>query len=728
MDGYYEPSNSRGRADFGPAMDADLTPMRDGSLSSKQLWRFLYEIRDEPDWRTEAEVDNAYYDGDQLTQATLRKMRDNGILPIVMNMIAPAIDAMCGLEIINRADFMVVPETEESYESATALNVKFKEAHRLTKFNSKISTTFKGTLKQGLSWIEVGRNPDPFEYPYRVGNPAWREMYVDYKSRDIDYSDKRYMVRRKWYDEDELIQYFPDPNHRQIIKYSKGGFRSGWMEQWDELGYSDIANSLSSHHNQEQRRTLDEDEWRRQHRGRVALYEILYYVPKTIECLRMNNGMVIELDRKSATHYQALSQGIAQYQKGVTRQWRQAYYVGPEQLSDHALAMNRPHYIPMVAYRKDNDGTPYGFVRRQRSPQENVNARYSRILYDLSSRQFSVDDDATDNPQQLAKELNKVNSLIVLKGDRRGEQGLSRLTGTETSAFTFQMLQEAKQNIYDVTGIYPEFLGQSTSSGQSGVAIEQLLEQTTKVLGIVLDNYKQAKIEAAQYLLGMIVKDIEHMNDVEIELDEDNAGQRKKVMINARQANGARKNDLLMAKMKVTLSDVPASATYQQQKFKSLVEIVKSMPEEMQVVMMDLIVRAAALPNAEEILERIRSITGYGPEPKDPEKRAQLQKQAQDQQALQEKMQEIDLMMQESEAQLTKAKAITEQVKAEKLQGADTELTEAKTLGEIADASLAEAEQQRKNTETQANLIDKTAHLRKESRTEKEKKEKPAKK
>ena len=710
-------------ADFLTPISYELDPQRDGSFDREQLWNFMWEMRLEPAWRAEAEVEMAFYDGDQLKTDILRRMKELGMAPIVVNMVAPAIDSVAGWETIARADLMCVPATEESYATATGLNVKFKEALRMTRFNTQVGYQFKDAIKIGLSWLEVSRNPDPFGYPYRVGIVPWREMYTDYRSREQDYGDARYMLRRKWYDRDELVHYFP--KHRDLIRnVAFGEPPDGWAYEWEALNQGNLADDLAHFLEQETRFTLEEDEWRQRTRNRGALYEILYWVPETVECLRLRDGRVVQLDPESELHLMALQKGMAQYVRGVTKVWRQAFYIGPHRLADRPLRLNRPHYVPMVAYRKDNDGAPYGLIRRMKSAQEAYNARQTRMIYDTTSRKYKVDDDAVDDHKKTAAELNKVNSYVVTRGDRRGEDGISQLPTLDTTPITYQLMQENKLNIFDVTGLHPEFQGRTMEAGRSGIAIETLIEQTSQVLGPVVDNYRNGKKKAGELLLGMIIDDIKDLDDYEVETDEKTDGRRRKILLNARRADDERDNDILLARIEVALSEAPASVTYQQQKFQSLTEIIKAMPEQYQVVMMDLVVRAASLPDGEEMLERIRKLTGYGPEPKDPEEREALRQQMAQEQAVQQKLQEIEMMLAEAELLHKQAQAAHDKARADKAAGVDSDLTEAKAIHELAKADLTREEQDRKDTETRAKLVEASARLEKERNADRDRAEK----
>ena len=682
---------------------------------NEMLWQFMEDIRYEPDWRREAEVDAAFYDGDQLKVETLERMKALGIPPIVVNMVAPIVDGITGFEALARSNLKCVPENEQSFEVAKAFNIKLKEATRMTGFDREVGRAFKSAVIVGVGWLEVSRESDPFKYPYRVKSVPWREMFADYKSREENYSDARYFIRRRWYDASVLKEHFP--KKAKLIDAMMGGFQDSVFTEWESTGYTDIAQSLAQNLNQERRFTLDEDEWRNTERKRLAVYEILYSKPKQVEALRLPNGMTIELNEKSPAQLQAIASGQVKFVQGVTTQWRQALYMGPHQFSDRELELNMSHYIPFVAKRKNNDGSPYGPPRNMRSPQEGYNARHTRALYDLTSRKFTVDDDAVDDHEETSQELNKINSYVVLRGDRVGK-GLDMLPTIDSTPVTMQLMMEAKSNLFDVTGIRPEFLGQIQSAGQSGVAIDQLIHQTQQVLGSLIDNYRESKHKAGQLIVGMIMNDMKDMENVEFESDEE---PRKKIVLNARTASGERSNEIITSRMHVALGEVPASQTYMQQKLQSLAEIIKSMPPEIQPLFSDLIVKAYAPDEQEEILERIKSATGYGPEPKDPEKRQAQQEAMAQQQEMQQRAAAAEIALKEAEVKAKEADANERVARAEKLAEADTELTEAKTMVELAKAGDVETQSQIKQKETQIKGVEAAARLETQRKANQEK-------
>ena len=705
--------DTRGGDDFVSGVSQRLTPQRDGSYSLAQLQRFLVDVRYEPDWRKQAEIESAFYDSDQLDTERVRMMRELGIPPVVINVSAPAIDSVAGLEALSRASLKVEPETDDSYDIAQGLNVEFKKAQRLTRFNERAGDVYKGGLTIGLNWLAVTRNPDPYGYDYRCRIAPWREMRVDYRSREPDYGDARYIIRSRWFDADVLAKKFP--RHAKTLE--KASSTAGSIIDWSDfeaLGLGarteiDLVHSADA----ERRFTLEEDEWRQVHRGRLRLYEVLYWVPRIAEVLKLRNGRVIELNRNDPYAWDAVRRGMARYAKGPTKQWRQAFYSGPIRLVDRPLETNMSHYIPFCAFRRDSDGAPYGLMRRMRSVQEAINARMSRMLYDLASRKIIVDEDAVDDHAQTAREMNKVTSYVILRADRTGESGLVMMPSTDTTPITFQLMQQHHQDIYNVTGLHPEFKGQTLEAGRSGRAIQELVEQTTHVLGGVADNFKVFKQRAGEQLLAYQMADLGEFDDLAVETGAEGIGERAAtIVLNARNAVGLRDNDVLLARIRVALGSAPDTVTYRQQQFQQLVEIIKSLPENLQAVFADFIVRSANLPHADEMLERLRQVTGFGPEPRDPQAREELREQKAQQAELQSHMQQLEIALQEAELEAKRAKARLEAAKALKTEDADTDLTEAKTLLELARTEDVERDQERKDRETRAKTIAEAARLK----------------
>ena len=693
--------------------DSTWKPQTDGSYSIHQIHRFIYDLVDEPRWRQNAAVEASYYDGNQLRQETLQRMRDLGIPPIIVNLIQPALNSVFGMEVAYRRDPAFIAETDASVEMALAMNAKLKVAQRRSSFDRALSDGFESQCKIGIGWAHVGRNPDPFAYPYRCQNVPWREMFWDWRARESDLSDARFICRRRWVDGDALATHFP--GKEELIKAVSEGWPQEVFWDWRYIGLesSQARSDMSRSWEIEQTFTLEESEWRELGRHRVQLYEILYWVPKRVMVMALPDDRKVQFDRKNPRHIAAVSTGQVELVEGPTKQWRQAYYVGPHRLSDIALATNEPHYIPLIAYREDGDGSVYGIIRAQKSAQEGYNARHSRELYNLSSRRYAIDEDAVDDLDEARHELGRVDTMLVLKKDRRREAPFQELGNHESSAINFQLMQEYKGNVDEATGIHPEFKGRSSSAGQSGVAIEELVFNSQKAMGPILENYLEGRERCGKRLGELIYLDALRYDNQSVEWEEDEfgMGKRRTVILNARAEDGARTNDLGMFRARVALGEAPRTTAYLQQKFQALTEMVKSFPPEIQLPLLPLIVQASQVPDRKAILNAIREVTGVGPEPTDPQEKQAWMESKQRQQEIEMRLQEIEMLEREAQAEKVKAEAKLTEAKAVKLAGPDTDHTEAKTMHELAKVGLGQQAAEVKAVDQDARMIETQAKL-----------------
>lgn len=688
--------------------DYDWTPQRDGSYSPEQMHRLLFDLRDEPRWRAQAVICEAYYDNDQHDAETLRLQRELGIPTVQVNMVSTAIDAIRGLELVARTDLLVKAEDRQSAEGAQALNARYASAARLTNFDHEVAESFADQVKVGIGWGEVSRNADVRKYPYRVGHVPWREMWPDWRSRKSDYSDARFIVRRRWLDGDVLASFFP--KYRELIRMSARGWPADWLEAYEE--YSTLrhhARGLSEAWQAAENFSLEEAEWRDPQRGRVSVFEVLYKVPGRVKVLRLPSGRAIDYQPNNVLHREAVRLG-AELVDGPCENVRQAYYLGPHRLSDIQTATNEFHYIPFVGRRKRGDGTPYGYILPMISPQDAYNARHSRALYDTSARRTIIDEDAVDDHEETAAELGRIDAYITLRNERRRDDPIQVDRMTDMTAVTFQLMEEARNNFWDVTPLSREFAGVLSRSGQSGIAIGELIEQGTRGLGSTFENYEAAKLKCGWRLLKLMVEDLKSRNDVMVSVERDGRRTRD-VVLNARQQDGSRTNDVQRLRTDLAFADAPNSRTYQQQELKALAEVAKSMPPEVQPAFADLIVEAAQIRRGREIVERIGKLTGFGPEPEDEEERQALAQQQQRQIEMQQRAEEIEMLEREASAKKVLAEAELTLAKVRKLIGPDTELTEAKTELDRARAADIERAADREDVDQQGRLIESGARM-----------------
>jgi len=130
-------------------MADQFTRYNDGGLDIDEFQKYMLEIRNQPLWRYNADIEADYYDGNQLDTSTLADMEEKGIAPLITNLIAPTVDAVLGMEAKGRTDWKVSDDSDDddAEDLADALNMKLHEAERIAKVDRAVSDAYAGQIK-----------------------------------------------------------------------------------------------------------------------------------------------------------------------------------------------------------------------------------------------------------------------------------------------------------------------------------------------------------------------------------------------------------------------------------------------------------------------------------------------------------------------------------------------------------------------------------------------------
>jgi len=617
----------------------DKAPHDPHALSVARLERWLDEIGHQPAWRREADKCADYYDNNQLDAETLSELQSRGLGALMTNLIKPTVDTVLGMEAKTRTDWMVSADDDAWTDVADALSAKIHEAERETGADHACSEAYAGAIKTGFAAVEVSRSSNPFDYPYRVLPIHRSEIFWDWRSRQLDWSDARYVVRRKRFDADHLAAFFPE--HAEFIR------TAAQQPNWQDMLSTESRLSAQHLHalDQGSRVTWDDLDWRDTSRQQVSCFEVWYRVWLRGLILRLPGGRVIEFNPHNPQHRAVVASGAVQPQAAVFDKLRCAFFCGPIRLLDTPTNRRRFPYIPFFGYREDLTGVPYGIIRTMLSPQDEVNARAARMMWLMKSRRAFIESDALDEQyntlSQASYELGRSDAMIVLRSGGLGKMRID--DNMELSAQQFQIMQERKAAVQEAAGVYAAMLGQN-SNASSGTAINSLVEQGTTTLAEINDNYRLARRLVGENLLALLKEDMTDPMDIVV----DTGMQKRKVAVNVPMVSEAgqpyRENDVQVAPVKVALSDVPSTPTYRAQQFAQLSEIVKSMPPNIQALMIPFVVEMSDFSRRKEIAEFLRQQMGIQSNADSPEAQAAQQAQMDQMQAQQE--------MQEAAAQL----------------------------------------------------------------------------
>lgn len=604
--------------------------LKNTALPREEVEQFLFEIRDQPHWRREADKCADYYDNNQLSQETVEKLRERGQPPLITNIIKPTIDTVLGLEAKSRSDWRVRPEDNDECEDdlAEGLSVKLKHAEIESRADRAVSDAYAAQIKAGLGWVEVAREHDPFKCPYRVKYVHRREIFWDWRAEQPDLSDARYLIRRRWLEVDHAIALMPQ--YATLFRMTTGGWAG-----FDPLMEQD--SKLVQSWEVERDTRLTGTDWRDTQRLRVCMYEIWYRKWVRGYIMTLPNGTVLEADFNNPRHNEAIVSGIAKIKQATFQKVRLAWYCGPHFLYDvpSPYKHNQFPYVPFFGHREDLTGVPYGLIRSMISPQDEVNARKSKMLWSLNSRRVVTDSDAVQDHNRAAVEVARPDAYIILNANRKPNSTFKVEPGGELAAQQFQVMQEAKQEIAEASGIHKSMQGQQ-SGASSGLAINSLIEQGMNTLAEINDNFRYARRLVGEMLFELVKQNL-MQGPSKVTIGE---GQRKKVIPLNTQAMDPQTgqpvmiNDVAKVKAKIVLDDVPSTPTYKMQQLQMLTEITKSLPPQLQGFVIDFVIEATDMPKRHELADRLRQAVGI----QDPE---QQQAAAQAQQAAQAQAQDM---------------------------------------------------------------------------------------
>ncbi len=591
---------------------------KDGTLSTDQLERFIAETRLEPKWRRDADLCADYYDGNQLRPDTLAEMQERGIPPLIINLTRPLINAVLGLEEKNRSDWEVTSDDKPSEIVAQVLDRKLSDAQRDAQADRAISFAYGQQIKSGLGWVEVGYESNPFECRYRVAPVHRREIWWDWRDQSMDLRTARYLIRRRWFDADVLQTTLP--GYEDLIKHAV----NGWNGFIDAAFLNMQSELLGKSYEIERASTLDASEWRDTFRRRAQLFEVWYRVWKRGLVCKLPNGKVIEYDGNNRAHCEAVLAGMISPTPAVYPKMRQSIWIGPHRLIDRPTPY--PHhrfpYVPFWGYKEDLTGAPHGLIRDMMSSQDEINARRSKLLSLLNSRRIEADTDAVDQTfntiDDVADEVGRSDSVILLNPNRKlGANGFKVVTNMDLAQGQFATLKDSKDEMHEVSGIFPPTVGDS-KQGLSGAAIHDLVDQSTTTLAMMNGHYRYGRHEVGAQLLELVRADAVHEEAVTL-------GERQNkttIYINRHVQHPQTGDDLIensvpAANVKMTLQDTPSTQSYRQKQFIALTEVAKSLPPNIQQLVVDFIIEASDITDREKIAERIRGALGI-PDPDAP--------------------------------------------------------------------------------------------------------------
>lgn len=623
-----------------------------------------YEWQVQSPNRYQMALDCDYYDGLQWSEEDAQILLNRNQAPLVFNEIKPTIDWMIGTERRARIDHKVLPrkKDKEAGEDAENKSMLLKYLSDVNKTPFHRSMAFDDAVKAGVGWMETGVRGDPTDELNYTRREDWRNIIHDSTSTEMDYSDARYLFRKRWLDEDIAIAYFPE--RKSIIEMAVVSGDSLVAEDEEDVWYMGARVTAPGGDYQPNSKYMpySGSGLFQSNRPRVSLKECWYKVP--VLKRKFNRGEYENevFDSANAAHVNALSGGASLYDK-LEMQVRCAIFCKGGLLYDGASPYKhgRIPFVPIWCYRRKRDNQPYGAIRTLRDPQDDLNKRHSKAQWILASNGITMDEGAVDDIDELREEASRPDYIIVKKIGK----SLVKERDNALAQQHIEMMNADIAHIRNAGGVNNENLGR-TSNASSGIAQQERKESGSVVTTAPFDNRRYAVQSIGEMELSNIEQFYTEEKVVRI------TGERgvKFREINTPDENGNILNDITAFQADFIVSEQDYRSSLRQAMFESLFDIVgrlAQMNPQVALNLLDLVIEMADLPNKDELVARIRKINGQDDPDKEETPEEQLirknkEKSAQDKAELQDK-----LTLKTMESQLAKLVAETGKLDAQTL-------------------------------------------------------------
>ncbi|WP_208442446.1 portal protein, partial [Bartonella raoultii] len=146
----------------------------------------------------------------------------------------------------------------------------------------------------------------------------------------------------------------------------------------------------------------------------------------------------------------------------------------------------------------------YGVVRPTKDPQRWANKYFSQIMHILNSQSkggIIVEEGAFKDVRQAAKDWSRADAMIVIE-----DGATNKIQPKPVAQFPtgfFQLFNEAKEAINQVTGLSPEFIGTREVS-QAGILEAQRRQSSLNLLACLFDGLRLYRKRQGKLILHLI--------------------------------------------------------------------------------------------------------------------------------------------------------------------------------------------------------------------------------
>lgn len=588
-------------------------------LHRKLMAYYQQELDRQAENRREMALDEDFYDNIQWDERDARILMERGQVPLVYNVIASTVNWVLGTEKRSRTDWRILPRRKEGGKAAERKSQLMKYLSDVNRSSYSKSEAFEDACKVGVGWLECGVRDDTDGEPIYDRRESWRNILWDTAGTTKDTSDWRYIIRTKFVDLDVAAALAPD--RLDVLEQAvRDADQVGWdYENGDEA--MDAQEDFLSEGGQLRQDAHGES------RQRLRLIEVWFRKVAPVQKLRGGEFSGEIFDPHSAGHQEAVETGRSVVVEKTAMRMHVAIMTTKAliYLGESPYRHNEFPFTPIFAYRRGRNLLPYGMVRGMRDIQQDINKRASKALHILSTNKVIMDEGAVDDINAFREEVARPDALLIKKPGKELILNAER----ELASAHLDLMSRSIAMIQSQSGVTDEAMGKTTNA-TAGVAIQRRQEQAGMATAGLFDNLRLGSQIHGEKRLSLIEQFMSEERQFRIT---NSRGTPEYITVN----DGLPENDITRTKADfvITESDWRASikAAQTEELFALLQQLAPVAPN-VALVMLDLIVEGMDLPSREELVNRIRQVTGMrDPDQEEPTPEDLARQQAQQEQA-----------------------------------------------------------------------------------------------
>jgi len=451
-------------------------------------------------WRGFARDDYRFYFGHQWPDTDRLRMEQLRRPALVFNEISGKIDAISGIERMNRAEVRFVSrplDSDIAHDAAGDLATEsVATVEDLCNGEMEDSQAIKDALIAGLGLVEICMNYDTDEDEVVEKHQFSNFEFVwDQKARRANLEDRKWCARIKDYSRKDFQRRWP--GKIELIDQSAVYYAEDAIEKYELVTpYYSIANEKANP-------ALDA-----QPTGTVANVPVIQYqwldqVPVwRIADPQNPDGLITLTEEQWAGMKKKAALGGTPPPKAV-RQLRGLHkqvYCAMGVILEDPITLPGDFTLKPITGQWDSDRkTWYGVVRGLKDPQSTENKSISSLVteYIHNSKGGILFKTGTFADSMMAKnQWAQPDAWIEVNRDADLQRDILPRQPTQVSPFPTMLFQESKDSMVRISGVSDEMSGIAQSQ-QTGPAIDRRVQGGLSILGWLWDNIDRYKKDVA---------------------------------------------------------------------------------------------------------------------------------------------------------------------------------------------------------------------------------------